>query len=83
LTTRASYSRARRPAIGEPEHIRDILAPFVADLAERIERRAGVRYLVQLALGMHRAGAEGFADVEPLQLVAELAELARFEDPQP
>jgi hypothetical protein len=39
--------------------------------------------LVQLALGMRRAGAEGFAGVEPLLLVAELAELARFEEPAP
>jgi hypothetical protein len=85
VTTASQYTDARRNASTAAPRtpLREIIAELASDLAERIEHRAGVRHLVRLALGMHRAGAEGFAGVEPLLLVAELAELARFEEPAP
>ena len=63
------------PQQGEPTPIRELVAEITAELEARLERRPGVAYLIRLALRMRRAGAEGFAGVEPILLVAELTEL--------
>lgn len=68
--------------MSEPTHIRAVLDEIVADLAVRLDRHLGARVAVLCALRLHEAGAEGFADVEPLALVAEMLELLP-EEPAP
>ena len=77
------YRDDDKGARGGPTPIREILAEITAALALRLERQPGVAHLVRAALAMRRAGADGFAAVEPLLLVAELAELLGDEESAP
>ena len=79
--TTALYRTPVPAATAEPTPLRDILRELVEDLSDRLERSPGVEYLARSALRMRGSGAEGFADVEPLLLVAELLELLPYEEP--